>query len=140
MNRARQSGRRAFLCFCCAGLAAAAGGALAASDPAPPFRRTILGTQDYPDGKHVVIQASVEIDPEAVIPRHTHPGIEAAFIVEGGAELSVAGQPVRQVKAGDAFEIPVGAAHGLRNGKQTTKVLVTYVVEKDKPLASPAPS
>jgi quercetin dioxygenase-like cupin family protein len=133
-------GRRGFLCFCCAGVAAAATPARAAWDASPPstFRRTILNTTDYPDG-HVVIQAAVEVDPGAVIAQHTHPGIEAAFIVDGGGELVVAGVS-RQVRAGDAFEIPREAVHGLRNGPQTTKILVTYVVEKDKPLATPAPS
>jgi hypothetical protein len=29
--------------------------------------------------------------------------------------------------------------HGARNGDKPTRLLVTYVVDKDKPLASPAP-
>jgi len=35
----------------------------------------------------------------------------------------------------DAPETP----HSARNVDQPTRVLVTYVVDKDKPLASPAP-
>jgi quercetin dioxygenase-like cupin family protein len=43
------------------------------------------------------------------------------------------------VKAGDGFQVAPETPHGARNGDKPTKLIVTYVVEKDKPLASPAP-
>jgi quercetin dioxygenase-like cupin family protein len=51
----------------------------------------------------------------------------------------VQGQPARQVKAGEGFQVPAEVPHGGRNGDKPVKLVVTYVVEKDKPLASPAP-
>jgi quercetin dioxygenase-like cupin family protein len=43
-------------------------------------------------------------------------------------------------KTGDSFQIPVNAVHDACGvGGQRFKVLGTYIVEKGKPLASPAP-
>lgn len=53
--------------------------------------------------------------------------------------MPIEGQPTRVLKPGDGFQIPAGVAHG--GGPASTEklhILVTYVVEKDKPLAKPA--
>jgi quercetin dioxygenase-like cupin family protein len=50
------------------------------------------------------------------------------------------GQADRTVAAGDAFLVPHEVPHLLRNGPHKTRVLSVYVVEKEKPLASPAPA
>jgi len=43
------------------------------------------------------------------------------------------------LKPGDAFQIPAGTPHaGGMPGTAKTRILITYVVEKGKPLASPA--
>ena len=45
----------------------------------------------------------------------------------------------RMLKAGDGFQVPVATPHaGAKTGDTRTVVVSTYVVEKDKPLASPA--
>jgi hypothetical protein len=44
----------------------------------------------------------------------------------------------RQVKAGDGFQIPIATLHSYRNGDTSAKLTITYIVEKGKPLASPA--
>jgi quercetin dioxygenase-like cupin family protein len=51
----------------------------------------------------------------------------------------VKGQPDRAIKAGDGFQIPPEVPHSVRNGPEKSRVVATYIVEKDKPLASPAP-
>jgi quercetin dioxygenase-like cupin family protein len=134
------SRRKFAACALCtiAGFAATAVGDAQAQAPAG-LKRTILAKTEYPDSKYATILVAVEIEPGAIIPRHTHPGVESAYVLEGGLELAVKGEPTRQVKAGDGFQIPVEAPHGGRNGDKPTKLAVTYVVEKDKPLASPAP-
>ena len=48
------------------------------------------------------------------------------------------GQPDRPLKVGDSYQIPAGAPHDARSGPEGAKVIATYVVEKGKPLASPA--
>jgi quercetin dioxygenase-like cupin family protein len=76
-----------------------------------------------------------------LVPRHTHPGIESGYVVSGGIELPIQGQPTRMLKPGDGFQVPVATPHaGAKNGPVKTVVVSTYVVEKGKPLASPAPA
>jgi quercetin dioxygenase-like cupin family protein len=132
-------GRRGFAsCAICAaiGLVASNGEADA---QAPPFTRKILQKTEYPGDKYVCVLAEVEIEQNAVVPRHTHPGVESAYFMAGGGTLSVKGQPDRVVKAGEGFQIPPETPHGVRNGAEKSRVIITYIVEKDKPLASPAP-
>jgi quercetin dioxygenase-like cupin family protein len=85
----------------------------------------------------VLVEAT--IDAGVKIGRHTHPGIESAYVLEGGFELPIQGQPTKTVKAGDVFQIPPETPHaGGAAGSAKSRVLITYVVEKGKPLASPA--
>ena len=51
-----------------------------------------------------------------------------------------AAKPHRVVKAGDSFAIPAGKVHDAKViGDKPVKVLATYIIEKGKPLATPAP-
>ena len=71
--------------------------------------------------------------------KHTHPGIESGYVVSGGIDLPIQGLPTRTLKPGDGFQVPVATPHaGAKNGTVKTVVVSTYVVEKGKPLASPA--
>ena len=71
---------------------------------------------------------------------HTHPGIEMSYLLEGQGTLKIAGQPDRMIKAGDSFAIPAVAVHSLVNtGPGAITMVTTYVLEKDKPLATPVP-
>ena len=76
---------------------------------------------------------------KTTVARHTHPGVESAFLMEGEVELEEQGKPTRRLKAGEGFQIPPATPHGGRSGPQRARLAITYVVEKDKPLASPAP-
>lgn len=131
--------RRLFTaCALCAG-----GGVLMATvgarAQAPGFTRTVLNRMDGPGDNTAIIQVLVEIEPGALVARHTHPGIETGYCVEGSATFGMAGQPDRAVKSGDAFQVPREVPHFVKNGPARTRVLSIYVVDKDKPLASPAP-
>ena len=108
--------------------------------PAPAgFTRKILSQMDGPVPGYVTLVAEVTIDPGILVARHTHPGIESGYIVSGGFELPIEGQPTRVMKQGDGFQIPVATPHaGGKNGDTKTVVVSTYVVEKGKPLATPA--
>jgi len=108
-----------------------------ANAPMPAgLKRTVLSKTELPDGKYVAILVAVEIDPGIAVPRHTHPGVESAYCLGGSAELSVKGQPDRMVKAGDSFQVPTETPHAAKIGDQPFKLVVTYTVEKDKPLAT----
>ena len=121
----------------------AAGGVLTATvgarAQAPGFTRTVLNRIDAPGDATATIQVLVEIEPDALVARHTHPGVESGYFIEGGGTFGMAGQPDRVVKAGDAFQVPREVPHFVKNGPARTRVVSTYVVDKDKPLASPAP-
>jgi quercetin dioxygenase-like cupin family protein len=121
----------------------AAGGVLLAETGTPAraagLTRTVLNRTEYPGEKMVTLQMLVEIEPDFLVPRHTHPGVENSTLLEGGGVLGVRGQPDRTVAAGDSFQIPYGTPHLLRNGPARTRLVGVYVVEKDKPLATPAP-
>jgi quercetin dioxygenase-like cupin family protein len=103
------------------------------------IKRTVLQRADVPGTQYVSIQASAEIKPGTTVARHTHPGLEIGYVLEGEADLFVQGQPPRHLKPGDSFVNPSGVPHSLKTGDKPFKALSTYVVEKDKPLATPAP-
>jgi quercetin dioxygenase-like cupin family protein len=104
------------------------------------FQRTIVEKADVSvPGREAVI-ARVEIAPGARAGRHTHPGDEISYVIEGNGEILIDGQPPRQIKAGDGFVIPSGAKHDAHNtGTTVLKLAGVYVVEKGKPLATPVP-
>jgi quercetin dioxygenase-like cupin family protein len=101
--------------------------------------RKILSRTDGPSAGYESILMDVVIDPGAAIARHTHPGIESSYMMEGEIELPVQGQPTRTVKAGEGFQIPPYTPHaGGKASNAKARVMITYIVEKGKPLASPA--
>jgi len=116
---------------------ASAQGAPAASTPG--VTRKILSQMDGPAPGYVTLNVEAEIEAGVVIARHTHPGIESGYVLEGGLDLPVQGQPTRTLKPGDGFQIPPETPHaGGKNGDKKTRLALTYVVEKGKPLATPA--
>jgi quercetin dioxygenase-like cupin family protein len=101
--------------------------------------RTMVAKADVSVPGREAVVARVEVAPGGVAGWHTHPGDEISYVMEGEATLMVAGQPPRKVKAGDGFVIPAGTVHNAQNdGATPTKLVGVYVVEKGKPLASPA--
>jgi quercetin dioxygenase-like cupin family protein len=103
-----------------------------------PIKRTPLQKTEYPDG-HAIHMMVVEFEPGALVARHTHPGVETSYVLEGELALTVEGKEPATVKAGQSFAVPANTPHEGKAGAVTTKVLVTYVVDKTKPIATPAP-
>ena len=103
--------------------------------------RTIVGKGDVSIPGREAVVARVEVAPGAKAGRHTHPGEEISYVLEGEATLLVDGQPPKQVKAGESFVVPAGVVHDAHNnGTTAIKLVGVYVVEKGKPLASAAPA
>jgi quercetin dioxygenase-like cupin family protein len=101
--------------------------------------RKTLSQTDGPVPGYVTILAEASIDPGVTVGRHTHPGIESSYVLEGNFELPIQGQPTRMVKTGDSFQVAAETPHaGGKPSDTKSRILVTYVVEKGKPLASPA--
>ena len=112
----------------------------ASSPQQPPgISRTDLQRHDLSVPGREVIQSRVDIGPEAPPIKHTHPGEEIIYVLEGALEYRVEGEPPTTVKAGDALLIPADAIHAVKNvGDSSASELATYVVEKGKPLLAPA--
>jgi quercetin dioxygenase-like cupin family protein len=116
----------------------------ASAQGAPPaasggVTRKILSKSDGPAPGYETLLVEATIEAGVAVGRHTHPGVESAYVVEGGFELPIQGQPTKMMKPGDAFQIPPETPHaGGKPGETKSRLIITYVVEKGKPLASPA--
>ena len=105
----------------------------------PGFTRKMLQDQEMSISDRHAVQVIAEFVPGGVAGRHTHPGEELGYVMEGTLQLDVEGQPPRTLKAGESFFIPANTVHDGKNvGSGPAKVLATYIVEKGKPGASPA--
>ncbi|HEX9434200.1 MAG TPA: cupin domain-containing protein [Burkholderiales bacterium] len=105
----------------------------------PGFTRKMLQDQNLSVSERHAVQVVAEFIPGGAAGKHTHPGEELGYVLEGTLQLEVAGQPPRTLNAGEVFFIPAGVVHDGKNvGSGPAKVLATYVVEKGKPVASPA--
>lgn len=103
------------------------------------IKRTVITRGDISVPNREAVVAHVELAPGATAGRHSHPGDEITYFLDGEGELLIDGAPPRRVKAGEAIIIPAGVVHDARNpGSTTTKVVGVYVVEKGQPLATPA--
>lgn len=104
------------------------------------IKREILQKTDVSVPNREAVVARVEIDAGALAGRHTHPGDEISYVMEGEGELMIDGEAPRKVKAGESFVIPAGKIHAAKNtGTVPMKLVGVYVVEKGKPLATPTP-
>ena len=102
----------------------------------PGIRRIDLQRHDLSIPGREVIQTIVELEPGVTSSRHTHPGEEIVYVLEGAAlEYDVEGRPPVTLKPGDVLFIPAGTIHSAKNlGNRKGAELATYVVEKGKPL------
>jgi quercetin dioxygenase-like cupin family protein len=104
----------------------------------PSFKRVELQRHDLATPGREAVVARAEFQAGAVVPKHTHPGEELAYVLAGELVVEVEGKPAMKLKAGDTFFVPAGQVHSAKNpGKTAAAVLSTYIVEKDKPLATP---
>jgi quercetin dioxygenase-like cupin family protein/predicted MFS family arabinose efflux permease len=101
---------------------------------APGITRTDLQQHDLSAPGREVIQNRVEISPDAPSVRHTHPGEEIIYVLEGSLEYQIDGLPTATFNAGDALLVRANTVHAVRNvGDGNATELATYVVEKGKP-------
>lgn len=99
------------------------------------IKRTDLQRHDINVPGREVVQVRVELAPGVSFPKHTHPGEEIIYVLEGSLEYQVEGIPPVTLKAGDVLFIPAGKIHAAKNvGSGNGSELATYVVEKGKPL------
>src|SRR5262249_19876203 len=112
---------------------------LDAQQEKPPFTRTVLQSPDLSLQGRAAVVARVDFLPGATIGKHTHPGEELGYRLEGTLTLEGGGRPSVTLNAGEVFFVGARRVHAGENGNTPGKVLAPYIVEKGKPLAMPAP-
>ena len=101
------------------------------------IKRTDLQQYDLSVPGREVVQVRVDLAPRAVAPKHSHPGEEIVYVIEGSLEYQVEGKPPVTLKAGEVLFIPYGTVHAAKNASSDNAAeLVTYIVEKGKPLVT----
>src|SRR3982750_2738132 len=81
----------------------------------PGFTRKMLQDQSLSVSDRHAVQVVAEFVPGGAAGKHTHPGEELGYVLEGILQLEVAGQPPRTLKAGETFFIPAGVVHDGKN-------------------------
>jgi len=109
-----------------------------AQQATPGAERTVLEQKDLSVPGYEGVLVRTELVPGAHEPMHTHPGDYFAYVLEGTITFLREGQEPTKRKAGEVFFVPKGIVHGASNdGTTTVKLLVTFIVEKGKPLTTP---
>ena len=101
------------------------------------IKRTVIRTFDFPPG-YTTVTGIVELAPNTCSGRHTHPGIDSGYVMEGDFVLKIDGKPEQTLKVGDSYQTLPQEPHDACS-VSGNKLLDTWVIEKGKPLASPAP-
>lgn len=110
---------------------------LVAAAQQPGVSRVDLQRHDLSVPGREVVQVRVALAPGVVFPKHTHPGDEIVYVLEGTLEYQVEGRVPITLGVGDVLFIPAGAIHTAKNvGRVDGAELATYVVEKGRPLLS----
>ena len=106
----------------------------------PTVQRKVLLTQDLPIPGYQTVLAAVEIPAGGREGRHTHAGALVVYVQEGVLTFDYEGKPTMTYKAGDTLYVEPGKIHeGINKGTSPVKAIATFVIEKGKPLTSPAP-
>ena len=102
-------------------------------------QRTDLLQEDISVAGHEVVQVRVDIAPGASSIKHSHPGEEVAYVLEGTLEYQLEGRQPVTLKPGETLFIPDGVAHVAKNvGTGKASELATYIVRNGVPLVVPA--
>src|SRR5262245_16632333 len=128
---------------CLVGLAAAG----SAQQPPTAGPKTLFSAPlaDMPGKQLVVVELKLPPRQEGrpPSPGHRHPGSVWVYVTEGVARLGLAGEPVREVKAGESFFEPVGAVHTVGSSASATEpatAIAVMIVPDGAPLASAEPT
>jgi quercetin dioxygenase-like cupin family protein len=101
----------------------------------PGIKRTDVQRHDLGIPGREVIQVRVDFAPGVAFGKHSHPGAEIAYVLEGTLEYELEGKPPVTLEVGEALFIQAGAIHAAKNvGTGNAAELATYIVEKGKSL------
>ena len=117
-----------------------AGDPIASAQQASAIQRKVVLQQDLPIAGFQMVVTTVEIAAGGSEVRHTHSGGLGVYVQDGTLDLEHEGRPLTTYKAGDAFYVEAGKIHrAINTSSAPVKIVATQVVEKGKPMSSPAP-
>ena len=93
---------------------------LGAQAQTPGVTRTDLQRHDLSVPGHEAVQVRVDLAPGVAFPKHTHPGEEIIYVLEGTLEYQIEDKPPVTLKAGGVLFIPAGTIHAARNVARET--------------------
>jgi quercetin dioxygenase-like cupin family protein len=99
------------------------------------IKRTNLQQHDLSIAGHETLQARIDFEPHTAFGKHSHPGEEVIYVLEGSLEYQINDDNPVTLKAGEVLFIPAGVVHSARNNSNVkASELATYIVEKGKPI------
>jgi quercetin dioxygenase-like cupin family protein len=99
------------------------------------IKRTDLQQHDLSTNGKEAVQARIDFEPHTAFGKHSHPGEEIIYVLEGSLEYEIEGELPKTLKAGEVLFIPAGKIHSAKNNSNSkASELATYVVEKGKPI------
>ena len=125
--------------FAVAALAFALAPSSFAADAGYVPKRTILQETEAPGSNYRVVLVVTDIAPKMLVARHTHPGVEISYVLEGECDFNIEGIGIKHLKAVESFRLESSVRHSVQNGNGTTKILAVYTIPKGVDMATPAP-
>lgn len=99
------------------------------------IKRTDLQRKDLSIPGRETVQARIDFEPHSAFGKHSHPGEEVIYVLEGLLEYQINDDKPVTLKAGEVLFIPAGVIHSARNNSNAkASELATYIVEKGKPI------
>ncbi|WP_029269924.1 cupin domain-containing protein [Flavobacterium sp. KJJ] len=99
------------------------------------IKRTDLQKHDISVAGKETVQARIDFEPHVAFGKHSHPGEEIIYVLEGTLEYQIEDQKPIVLTAGEVLFIPAGQIHSAQNHSNTkASELATYIVEKGKPI------
>lgn len=98
-------------------------------------KRIDLQKHDLSTPGKEMVQARIDFEAHSAFGKHSHPGEEVIYVVEGSLEYQIEGEKPVTLKAGEVLFIPAGVVHSAKNNTNAkASELATYIVEKGKPI------
>ena len=79
-----------------------------------PITRTILEKFDVPDSNYETVIMHVEIAPQVNTGLHTHPGFDAAYLLDGDLTVLERSQTAKPIRVGQSWHVRPGVVHEVK--------------------------
>ncbi|WP_286967379.1 cupin domain-containing protein [Flavobacterium sp. UBA4854] len=98
-------------------------------------KRIDLQKHDLSTPGKEMVQARIDFEGHSAFGKHSHPGEEVIYVVEGSLEYQIEDEKPVTLKAGEVLFIPAGVVHSAKNNTNAkASELATYIIEKGKPI------